>query len=93
MRELHRIMDEWQRNNCHLLSFDIQRDGANFCCIALAGKGEVVICDPENDLQVRVSEGGNLNVTTYGKTNVVICDPETEKMAGVNQYGELRSTS
>jgi hypothetical protein len=90
MRKLHEIMDEWQKNNNHFLSVSIQKDGNNFCCIALAGKREVVICDPENDLQVRVSGGGNLDVTAYGKSEVVICDPEDECKARVSDKGSLQ---
>jgi len=89
MRELYQEMDKWQKENSRFLSFGIQRDGCNFCCIALAGKREVVICDPENELQVRVSKGGNLDVTTYN-SEVVIRDPNGEGKVKVHDDGSLQ---
>jgi hypothetical protein len=64
MRELHAMMSKWQRENSNLLSFSIQLDGDNFCCIALAGKSRVVICDPkDDDREVNVTASGHLAVS------------------------------
>ena len=44
MRGLYACMDEWQQaNNRRLLSISVQRDGENYCCIALTNPTEVVI--------------------------------------------------
>ena len=44
MRGLYSHMEEWQQtNNRRLLSISIQRDGENYCCIALTNPTEVVI--------------------------------------------------
>lgn len=44
MRELYATMDEWQKTNRkRFQSVSIQRDGDQFCCIALTNPSEVVI--------------------------------------------------
>jgi len=46
MRGLYDSMENWQKENRkRLLSIDIQKDGDNFCCIALTNPTEVVIMD------------------------------------------------
>jgi hypothetical protein len=44
MQGLYNEMQEWQRaNKRRLLSTSIQKDGDNYCCIALSNPTEVVI--------------------------------------------------
>lgn len=46
VRELYNTMESWQaENEKRLLSVNIQRDGDQFCCIALTNPTEVVITD------------------------------------------------
>lgn len=46
MRNLYDNMEKWQNENRkRLLSIDIQKDGDNFCCIALTNPSEVMIVD------------------------------------------------
>ena len=48
MRGLYTCMEEWQEaNNRRLLSVSVQRDGDNYCCIALTNPTEVVITSPD----------------------------------------------
>lgn len=62
MRGLYASMDEWQEaNNRRLLSVSVQRDGDNFCCIALTNPAEVVITDPNGYNYANVSELGRLS--------------------------------
>ena len=66
MRSLYETMDKWQvENNKRLLSFNIQADQDNYCCIALTNPTEVVICDGGHvtgGIEANVSKG-NLNVS------------------------------
>ena len=44
MRELHNNMDEWQKENeKRFLSMSVNKDGDNYCCIALTNPSEVVV--------------------------------------------------
>ena len=44
MRGLHETMESWQNaNQKRFLSMSVQKDGSNFCCIALTNPTEVVI--------------------------------------------------
>jgi hypothetical protein len=44
MRALYETMESWQiANHKRLLSMSVQKDGENFCCIALTNPTEVVI--------------------------------------------------
>ncbi|MDO8482967.1 MAG: hypothetical protein Q7S86_04080 [bacterium] len=90
MRMLHVKMDACQKENTRFLSFNIQKDGNNFCCIALAGKTEVVICDPEDDSKARVTDAGSLRTWHHGKSEVVICDPMDDDKARVSNGGGLQ---
>jgi hypothetical protein len=61
MRELYACMDEWQHvNHCRLLSLNIQKDGGNYCCIALTNPSEVVITDINGTNHARVTDDGSL---------------------------------
>jgi hypothetical protein len=58
MRGLYECLESWQNENQkRLLSTNIQKDGDNFCCIALSNPTEVIICDGSNPSQVGVSRG------------------------------------
>lgn len=58
MRELYICMEKWQSDNHkRLLSTNIQKDGDNFCCIALSNPTEVVICSGSGPNQVSVGRG------------------------------------
>ena len=44
MKDLHNNMDEWQKDNeKRFLSMSVNKDGDNYCCIALTNPSEVVI--------------------------------------------------
>jgi len=56
MRGLYASMDEWQQaNNRRLMSVSVQRDGDNYCCIALTNPTEVVITSPDGRCHAEVS--------------------------------------
>ena len=64
MRELYDCMDEWQHvNHRRLLSLNIQKDGEDYCCIALTNPSEVVITDTNGTNNVRVTADGYLWVS------------------------------
>jgi hypothetical protein len=61
MRGLYSHMEEWQQtNNRRLLSISVQRDGENYCCIALTNPTEVVITseDGKNHAEVTAHSSG-----------------------------------
>ena len=63
MRELYEHMQAWQQvNNKRLLSVNIQRDGSNFCCIALTNPTEVVITSRDGTNAASVDYRGALTV-------------------------------
>ncbi len=46
MKALFELMKTWQiENEKRLLSLSIEKDGNNFCCIALTNPSEVIIMD------------------------------------------------
>lgn len=58
MRGLYDSMEQWQIDNQkRLLSTNIQKDGDNFCCIALTNPTEVVICSGSGPNQASVGRG------------------------------------
>ena len=65
MRVLHNTMDEWQKENeKRFLSMSVNKDGENYCCIALTNPSEMVIVNGRGD-QVGVHES---RLLTYSKT-------------------------
>ncbi len=59
MRGLYDCMEEWQHaNNRRLLSISIQKDGGNYCCIALTNPTEVVITSADGKMHVDVDRPG-----------------------------------
>jgi hypothetical protein len=55
MLKLYQLMESWQAaNNKRLLSMSVQRDGNNFCCIALTNPSEVVITSPDGSRYANV---------------------------------------
>ncbi|OCF84458.1 hypothetical protein [Nocardia brasiliensis] len=63
MRGLYEAIDEWQESaERRLLSLSIQRDGDNFCCLALTNPSEVVITSPDGHNHANVSRFGTLAV-------------------------------
>jgi hypothetical protein len=62
MRGLYETIDKWQSSNeCRLLSISVQRDGDNYCCIALTNPAEVVITS--------VDGSRHADVTPYAYTD------------------------
>ena len=62
MQELHNNMDEWQKKNeKRFLSMTVNKDGDNYCCIALTNPSEVIIVDGQaaGGAQVGLIEGVN----------------------------------
>jgi hypothetical protein len=56
MRGLYACMEKWQKaNNQRLLSVSVQRDGDNYCCIALTNPTEVVIYSRDGQHRANVS--------------------------------------
>ncbi len=64
MRGLFDVIDAWQQEHGkRLQSLSVQKDGNEYCCIALTNPAEVVIVDPEyNDYQGTVRENGAIAV-------------------------------
>jgi len=66
MRGLYACMEEWQRaNNRRLLSISVQRDGGNYCCIALTNPTEVVITSEDGTHHAKVNDKGQLLTNFY----------------------------
>jgi hypothetical protein len=58
MRTLYDDMEKWQHvNHRRLLSITIQKDGGNFCCIALTNPTEVVITSVDGTVHAAVLPG------------------------------------
>jgi hypothetical protein len=63
MRGLHESMNTWQLDNNRRLSWiSIERDGANYCAIALAGPIEITVTSTDGKKHAVVSENGRLFV-------------------------------
>ena len=65
MKQLHNNMDEWQKENeKRFLSMSVNKDGNNYCCIALTNPSEVeaVIVHGYGSSRVSV-ENGKLQVS------------------------------
>ena len=61
MNELYQSIQSWQNENQkRLLSISIQKDGNNFCCIALTNPTEVVITDEDGKNHAKVTDAGHL---------------------------------
>ncbi len=55
MDKLHSEMDIWQKDNeKRFLSMSVEKDGDNFCCIALTNPSEVIIVSGKNNKQAKV---------------------------------------
>ena len=67
MRGLYASMDEWQQaNNRRLLSVNIQRDGDDYCCIALTNPTEVVITNTAGEpIHIFQNSFGRLMLHVY----------------------------
>jgi len=64
MKSLYTAIEGWQnQNKRRFLSLSIERDGDNFCCIALTNPTEMIIVRGEGDAQARVF-GGRLHVVS-----------------------------
>ena len=77
MKGLYGAIEEWQnQNKRRFLSLSIQRDGDDFCCIALTNPSEVIIFSGAEgeDSQARVF-GGRLHIQeTPHPSKVIICN-------------------
>lgn len=63
VRGLYEQLDEWQKaNRKRLHSVQIQKDGDNFCCIALTNPTEVIITDESGCFHAEVNSIGELSV-------------------------------
>ncbi len=63
MRELFDSIENWQNtNNKRLLSLSIQKDGGNYCCIALTNPTEVVITNSGGSRYVGITRDNELLV-------------------------------
>tara|TARA_B100000427_G_scaffold253592_1_gene217014 strand:+ start:268 stop:537 length:270 start_codon:yes stop_codon:yes gene_type:complete len=73
MKQLHSNMDEWQKDNeKRFLSMSVNKDGDNYCCIALTNPSEVVIVGQDGGygeyIPVQVKKAtGQLRVITLSK--------------------------
>ena len=55
MKELHKSMDKWQKDNeKRYLSMSVEKDGDLFCCMALTNPSEVLVVNYYDGLQVPV---------------------------------------
>ena len=69
MKQLHNNMDEWQKDNeKRFLSMSVNKDGDNYCCIALTNPSEVTITNDKLNVELAgVNTTDTLNVRTeYG---------------------------
>ena len=72
MKQLHSNMDEWQKDNQkRFLSMSINKDGDNYCCIALINPlglvSEVLIANDKLDVNIADMDPDlNLNVDIMG---------------------------
>jgi hypothetical protein len=58
MRGLYESMEKWQeKTQKRLCSTHIQKDGDQFCCIALTDPIEVVVCSGSGPSQAEVARG------------------------------------
>jgi len=58
MDELHSEMDNWQNDNeKRFLSMSVEKDGDEFCCIALTNPSEVIIVDRGGASRAKVTNG------------------------------------
>ena len=58
MDKLHSEMDIWQKDNeKRFLSMSVEKDGDNFCCIALTNPSEVIIVSGKGSKQAKVYAG------------------------------------
>ena len=66
MKDLHNNMDEWQKDNeKRFLSMSVNKDGDNYCCIALTNPSEVTITNDELNVNlVGVNTKDDVNVTS-----------------------------
>jgi len=63
MQGLYETMESWQNSNQkRFLSMSIQKDGINFCCIALTNPSEVVITDINGIYHAKVFSDSTLHV-------------------------------
>ena len=63
MQILHKSMDKWQKDNeKRFLSMSVNKDGENYCCIALTNPSEVVIVDGQEGYTAGVTKYGDLMV-------------------------------
>ena len=63
MSKLYKCIQSWQdENKKRLLSISIQKDGDNFCCIALTNPTEVVITSEDGERHAELDSGGYLQV-------------------------------
>lgn len=63
MQGLYKLIEDWQKiNQKRLLSLSIQKDGENYCCIALTNPTEVVISSPDGLNYAIVDSDGTLRV-------------------------------
>jgi len=66
MKELYKIIQEWENeNNNSLYSINIKKDNNLFCCIALIGNIEVIIVDKEKNNYLKISDSGRLSNNSY----------------------------
>lgn len=66
MSQLYKCIQNWQdENKKRLLSISIQKDGDNFCCIALTNPTEVVITSEDGENHAIVSGDGYLATYPY----------------------------
>ena len=66
MKDLHNNMDEWQKDNeKRFLSMSVNKDGDNYCCIALTNPSEVTITNDELNVNlVGVNTTDDVYITT-----------------------------
>ncbi len=66
MKELYSCIDNWQATHRkRFASLHVERDGSNFCCIAMTNPAEVMIVDGyycEDDKGARVTDN-KLHIT------------------------------
>jgi len=76
MRALYDRMEQWQHANHHrLLSISIEKDGGNYCCIALTNPTEVVITSHDGKAHAAVLQDGALRVSQPASSRTTYKSP------------------
>ena len=89
MKQLYINMDEWQKDNGkRFLSTSVNKDGDNYCCIALTNPSEVFITNDKLDVNIAGMDSGlRLDV------DIISNYADWQPLVGVNTTDDVYITS